>query len=137
MQFESSEQDAQNELKRLFIMDAVAEKLDVEVDENEVNGRIAMMAVQSGRRPEKMRDEMIRDGQIDQLFIQIREEKAIEKLLESATVNEISEEEWEAKKGGDAVAEKPKKKTTKKKSSKKKTTKKKAAAKKDDASDDK
>jgi trigger factor len=122
----SSADEANRELKLFFVLDKYAEKFDVDVSEGEVNGRIAQMAVQSGRRPEKMRQEMARSGRLEQLFIQLREQKAIEKILEDADVTEVEGE----KKADKADAEK---KTTKKKTTKKKTAKKSSAKKDDDA----
>lgn len=131
-----SKETAQEELKTLFILDAVANKLDVEVNDQEVNGRVVQIAMQQGQRPQKVRDEMARNGQLQQLYVQIREEKAIEKILEQAKVTEISADEWEKKQGGDdkpkAEAKTTKKKTTKKKTTKKKTTKKKSDTDSDD-----
>lgn len=91
------------------------------VSEGEINGQVAMMAREQGRRPEKLRQEMLRSGQFEQLYLQLREQKTLDKILESAKVNEESVEETKEKKA--------KKKTAKKKSSKK-SSKKKAAAKK-------
>lgn len=119
---DASAVQAQRELKSLFILDKVAEALEVEVSNEEVNGQVAMMAMQQGRRPERLRDEMQRNGQLDQMFVQIRERKAIDKLLEDAKIVEVSEEEWnKSQEKGEAEAKKStKKKSTKKKSSSKK-----------------
>jgi len=121
---EASEENAIRQLKMFFILDQAAKDLEVEVQENEINGRVAMMAHQQGRRPEKMRQEMHKQGQIEQLYLQIREQKVMDQILEQAKITEV-EAEAEAEAGGD---DKPaaKKKTTKKKTTKKKTTKKKA-----------
>lgn len=121
-----SEEQAARQLKQFFILDKASKELEIDVEEQELNGRIAMMAMQQGRRPDKLRQEMQKQGQIEQLYLQLREQKTMDKILESAKVTEI-----EAEAGDDAKPE-AKKKTTKKKTSKKKTTKKKAAAKKAD-----
>lgn len=83
-----SEADAIQQLKAFFIIDQAAKDLDVEVDQNEINGRIAMMAMQQGRRPEKMRQEMTQRGEIEQLYLSIRETKTLDKILESADVTD-------------------------------------------------
>jgi len=93
----SSAEAAARELKLFFILDKYAEKYDVDVSEGEVNGRIAQVAVQQGRRPEKMRQEMARSGRLEQMFIQLREQKAIEKILEEADVTEVEPNEAEKK----------------------------------------
>jgi FKBP-type peptidyl-prolyl cis-trans isomerase (trigger factor) len=112
-----SEEAAQRQLKQFFILDKASKDLEVDVDEQELNGRIAMMAIQSGRRPEKVRQEMMQQGQIEQLYLQIREQKTLDKILEQAKVTEVA---------GDDAKPAAKKKSTKKKTSKKKTTAKKA-----------
>jgi trigger factor len=110
----SSEQQAAEQLKLYFVMDKIADKFKIEVSEEEINGHIAYVAATRGRRPEKMREELARDGSLAQFALQIREEKCIEKILEKATITEV-----EPKKPAAA------KKTAKKKTAAKKTTKKK------------
>jgi len=106
----ASEDEARRELKLFFVLNKVAEEFDVDVSENEVNGRLAQMAIQSGRRPEKYRQEMAQSGQIEQLFMQIREEKAIEMLIDKANIVEVepdgqAEPESQAEPDGQADAE--------------------------------
>lgn len=113
---EESEETAIRQLKLFFILDQAAKDLEVDVNENEINGRIAMMAHQQGRRPEKMRQEMHKQGQIEQLYLQLREQKVMDQIIDKASVTEVQAE----------AEDKPAaKKTTKKKTTKKKTTKKK------------
>jgi trigger factor len=101
----SSEDQAKEQLKQFFIMAKVADKLEVEVTEEEINGHIAQVAAYRGKRPEKMREELMKDGSLSQFSLQVREDKCIDKMLESAKVTEV-----------DQVKEKPaaKKKTAKK-----------------------
>ena len=84
-----SEQQAKEQLKIFFIMDKVAEKFEIEVTEEELNGHIAQLAIQQGQRPERMREQMLRDGSLDQFRLQVRQDKCIAKLLESAKITEI------------------------------------------------
>lgn len=112
-----SEEAVVTQLKQFFVLDRAAKDLEIEVDQNEINGRIAMIAMQQGRRPEKMRQEMIQQGQIEQLYLSIREAKTLDKVLESAEIVEVESV------SGDGGGDKP----SKKKSSKKKTSKKKKA----------
>jgi trigger factor len=114
---EGSEEEAIRQLKLFFILDQAAKDLDVQVNENEINGRIASLAMQQGRRPEKLRQEMHKQGQIEQLYLQLREQKVMDTVLEKATIKEVK-----AKADGDAkpaAKKSPAKKTTKKKSAKK------------------
>ncbi len=130
----SSETQAAEQLRIFFIMDKVADKLKVEVTEEEINGHIAQVAAQRGRRPEKMKEELARDGSLGQFSMQIREQKCIEKLLEDAEIKDL-----DTGKTTKAAAKKTKTKKTKakkadaKKPVAKKTTAKKATAKKTEA----
>lgn len=84
----SSDQQAKEQLKLFFIMSKVADHFGVEVSEEEINGHIAAVAAQRGRRPEKMREELARDGSLAQFALQVREQKCIEKILEKANIVE-------------------------------------------------
>ena len=125
-----SEQQAKEQLKTFFIMDKIAKKLEIDVSEEEINGYIAQLAIQQGQRPERMREGMLRDGSLAQFKLQVREEKCIAKLLESAKITEVKPEK-KTKKAG-KTANKATKKTAKKVASteKKPPKKRKAAAKK-------
>ncbi|MEM6749273.1 MAG: trigger factor [Planctomycetota bacterium] len=87
---EQSDDAAKAQLKQFFILDRAAKDLEVDVEENELNGHIAQLAMQQGRRPEKFRQEMQQRGQIEQLYLQIREHKTLTKVLEQAQVEEAS-----------------------------------------------
>lgn len=110
----SSETQAAEQLKLFFIMDEIADKLDVSVTEEEINGYIAQVAMQRGRRPEKMREELLRNGSLAEFSMQAREQKCIEKLLEKAKITEVAPKKTTKKK---ATKKTTKKKTTKKKAS--------------------
>jgi len=105
-----SEQQAQRQLKTFFIMDKVAEKLDIDVSEEEINGHIAQLAMQRGQRPERMREDMERNGSLAQFTLEVRQNKCIEKLLETAVITEKKPKK--AKKS--QKTRKPAKKTAKK-----------------------
>jgi trigger factor len=133
----ASQAEAQRELKLYFICDRVAREQEIEVTEAEVNGRITQMAAQQGRRPERVREELAKRGQLDMLFMQLREEKAIDRLLEQAKIIDVEpgsksdpdEKEDTTEKSSTGSSKKSTKKS-KKKSTKK--TKKKAKSSDDD-----
>jgi trigger factor len=84
-----ADEEAARELKLFFILQKLATDHNVEVDESELNGRIAMLAAQRGRRPEKLKQDMTKDGSLSNLYLQMREQKAIDKVLESAQIEEV------------------------------------------------
>jgi trigger factor len=124
-----SEEQAKKQLKTFFIMDKIADKLDIKVDDEEVNGHIAQIAIQRGQRPEKMREDMERNGSLAQFTLEVRQNKCIEKLLETAKITEKKPEKKakkakKAKKEPKKSAKKTTAKTAKKAEPKKKTPKK-------------
>jgi len=108
----SSEEQAKEQLKTFFIMDKVADKLEINVSEEEINGRIAQLAIQRRQRPERMRQEMERNGSLAQFSLEVRQSKCIAKLLETAKITEKKPEKKAkkarktAKKSAEKAAEK-------------------------------
>jgi trigger factor len=86
---QGAEQEARRELTLFFILNKVAEDRKIEVTEGEVNGRVAMLALDQGERPETLRQRMERDGSLANLFIQLREQKALDALINDAKVEEF------------------------------------------------
>jgi len=82
-------EEATREMKLFFILQKLAQQENVDVDEAELNGRIAMLAAQSGQRPEKMKQEMAKDGSLASLYVQMREQKAVDKILEQAQIEDV------------------------------------------------
>jgi len=103
-----SEQQAQQQLKTFFIMDKVADKLKIEVTDEEINGQVAQLALQRGQRPERLREEMERNGSLAQFSLEIRQDKCIAKLLETAVITEKKPDKKakEAKKASKKAAKK-------------------------------
>jgi trigger factor len=81
--------EAARELKLFFILQKIANDQQTDVEEAELNGRIALLAAQRGARPEKLKQEMAKDGSLANLYVQMREQKALDKILESATIEEV------------------------------------------------
>ena len=121
-----SEDQAKKQLKTFFIMDKIADKLDIKVSDEEINGHIAQLAIQRGQRPEKMREDMERNNSLAQFTLEVRQNKCIEKLLETAKITEKKPDKKakKAKKTAQKPVKKTAKKTAKKAEPKKKTPKK-------------
>jgi trigger factor len=125
-----SEEQARKRLKLFFIVHKLSEQFNIEVNEQEVNGRIAAIAAQRGIRPEKLRAEMQQSGRINEVALQIREHKAFDRVIASAKVTEVPGDEWNK-----SVTEKSKERAAKRSTAKageaatkKKSTSKKKAA---------
>jgi trigger factor len=87
----SSAQQAAVDLRLFFIMGKLADQFGIDVTQEEVNARISEIAAQYGRRPEKLRSQMSASGQLEQLFLQIRDGKVVDRLVEMGEVSEIDE----------------------------------------------
>lgn len=80
----SAAEQVARDLKLSFILERVAEQLDVDVTDEEVNTEIAMMARRYNRRFDRVRDELQNEGLLSQLAEQIRQDKCIDRLLTDA-----------------------------------------------------
>jgi len=122
----ASEQQAKQQLKTFFIMDKVAEKLGIEVTDEEINGQIAALAIQRHQRPERLKEQLTRDGSLAQFKLQVCEDKCVARLLESARIEDVEGEKKPArgKKAAAAASKKTDVKAASTAAAKKKTAKK-------------
>lgn len=86
-----SQRDATRQLKLFFILSEAADKLDVQVTPAEVNGQVASMARDRGRRPEKLRQEMQRSGELENVFMLLRDMKTLDTIIEKANITDVDE----------------------------------------------
>ena len=91
----ASEEDAKRRLKLFFLLHALAEKFEIKVSDQEINGRIAQMAGSYGMRPEQLRNDLAQRGALANVAMQIREQKAADRIVAQAKVKEISVKEWQ------------------------------------------
>jgi len=98
---QGADEEARRELKLFFILQKLAADLNVDVDEGELNGRIAYLAAQRNQRPEAMKKEMSNNGQLVQMYIQLREQKAIDEVLKTVRQELVEVKPDEAKAEGE------------------------------------
>lgn len=79
-------------LKEHFVLDRIAVQEEIETQPVDVDMEIAMMSMQQGENPRRLRARLEKSGMIENLTAQIRERKAIEFVLSSAEFNEIPTE---------------------------------------------
>jgi trigger factor len=118
---DQTQEQAINRLKLLFIMDKVARNFDIDVSDQEVNGRIAMMAQQRGERPDAVRTELQKTGGLQEVARQIMEHKAADRIVDQADVTDVPASDWNQQAKDKAEKRKP---STSTKKTAKKTTKK-------------
>ena len=124
-----SDEQSHKRLKSFFILSKLAEHFHVTVSEGEVNTKISELAMQNGVRPDEMRNNLAKQGQLPQIEAVVREDKAADQLVAACTVTDMPADEWQAMQDENTPKKTTKKKTAKKSASKKKTTKKKVTKK--------
>ena len=128
-----SETQTRDRLKLLFILRRLADHFQIEVSEQEINGRIASIAAHRGLRPDQVRAELTQMGRLSEVGHLIRQQKAADRVIAEAKVTGVPAADWRADradaaskaKGKSKTAGKPKKTTSAKDASPKTTTKKK------------
>lgn len=115
---EEALEQARREVKVGFILGKISDKEKVFVTEREVAQRIVGVAMQQGKAPEKLREELEENDEMGALRSQLKEEKTLDLLIKKA---DISEKQVAAEDDADDDSDekKAKKKSTKKKSAKK------------------
>ena len=89
-----SEEATRDRLKHFFLLSRLAEHFNVEVSEQEVNGRIAAIAAQRGLRPEKLRAELAQAGRLGEVARMVRDQKAADRLVQQVKKSEVTADEW-------------------------------------------
>ena len=117
-----AESDCAKDLNLHFIFEKIADQWDIDVSEDEINGQIAVIAQRQNRRFDRVRDDLMRSNSLQPLYVHVRDEKIVERILEKAEIVESSPEKDKPK----AKKTTTKKATTKKTATKKTTTKKKS-----------
>jgi len=102
----ASGEESRRRLKMSFILERVAEQLEVKVADAEVNGVVAQVAARYGRRPERLRDELVSEGRYEQIRQQMRDDKAVDRILEMAVVVDAPARQPEAPAGSPKKASK-------------------------------
>lgn len=77
------------DLKLYFIIEKIAEDREVEVKEEEINAAIAQIAHRSGKRFDRVRDELSKGDGLHTLYWQIRDGKVMDDILSKATITEV------------------------------------------------
>ncbi|MBN2445789.1 MAG: trigger factor [Phycisphaerae bacterium] len=88
----TTQEQVGRDLRLSFILEKIAEKLELEVTDEEVNSAIAQIARRYGRRFDRIRDELQKDGRLGDLAEQIRQDKCLAQLLRDAKVVEVEPE---------------------------------------------
>ena len=72
------------------MLDAIANKLELGVDQNELTQHMVMRAQQSGQDPQEFANHMFEHNHVPELVAEIRRGKALAQVVEGATVTDAS-----------------------------------------------
>ncbi len=81
---------ARDAVKAQFVLDAVATKEQLSVNEQELSDHIVRRAMRVGMSPEQFANEVVQAGQVPMLVSEVVRGKALASILESATVVDAS-----------------------------------------------
>ncbi|NQU94986.1 MAG: trigger factor [Candidatus Omnitrophica bacterium] len=81
-------EDARDKIRIYFILDDIAEKEKIEVNEDDIDARIKMIASQAGQTPEDVKKYYEKENLLGGLAEEIKESKTLEFLLGEAEITE-------------------------------------------------
>jgi trigger factor len=84
------DQGARQAILAQFVLDAIARKEEVGVDESDLTELIVRRAQQSGASPEEYAQQLMQGGQLPSLMAEAARSKALALVLESATITDAS-----------------------------------------------
>jgi trigger factor len=85
-------ESANDEVRAAFLIDAIAEKEKVEVSEADLEKKLAEMATSRDKSVPRLKAELQKEGRLESLKHQLREEKTLDLLLGRAKINEKSKD---------------------------------------------
>jgi trigger factor len=79
-------------LKEHFVLDRVATEEEIECTPGDIEAEMLMMSFQSGESVRRIRARLTKNGMIENLEAQLRERKAVDFLIDKATVKQVERE---------------------------------------------
>jgi trigger factor len=76
-------------MKQHFVLDKIATDEDIQVMPTDISTEIALMAMQRGESPRRLRARLKKSGVMENLEAQIRERKAVDFILEHAQFTDV------------------------------------------------
>jgi trigger factor len=89
-----NEKASRNRLRLMFIMSRLSKHFEIEISESEVNARISELAASRGMRPDAMKAELAKAGQIREISMSIQHSKSADRIVDTAKVTEMPAEDW-------------------------------------------
>ncbi|GAT07206.1 trigger factor [Mycolicibacterium novocastrense] len=80
--------NAEKAVKTQLLVDAIADKLDVQVGQNDISERLMLMSQQYGLQPQQLIQSLQQNNQLPALFADVRRGLALAAVVEAATVTD-------------------------------------------------
>ncbi|SEH73142.1 trigger factor [Mycolicibacterium rutilum] len=80
--------NAEKAIKTQLLVDAIADKLDVQVGQNDLTERLVLMSQQYGMQPQQLLQTLQQNNQLPALFADVRRGLAVAVVVEGATVTD-------------------------------------------------
>ncbi|MCV7281216.1 trigger factor [Mycolicibacterium flavescens] len=80
--------NAEKAIKTQLLVDAIADKLDVQVGQNDLTERLVLMSQQYGMQPQQLLQALQQNNQLPALFADVRRGLAVAVVVEGATVTD-------------------------------------------------
>lgn len=77
------------DLKLFFTLEKIAEDREIDVNEEEVNAAISDIARATGKRFDRVRDELSKQDGMMSLFLRLRDQKVLDTLLADAEITDV------------------------------------------------
>ena len=82
--------NAESSMKAQFVLDAIADKEELGVDDAELTETVVRRAQQAGMPPDQYANQVVQSGRLGVLLAEVRRSKALAQVLKSATVTDAS-----------------------------------------------
>lgn len=86
---ESTKKDAVNQVKLIYIFEAIAQKENIVVTDEELNNRIELLAKQSNKKVDEIRETLDKNNKMWDFKFKSRNEKLTKFLLDNAKIEEV------------------------------------------------
>ena len=83
-------ENAEKSVRAQFVLDAIADKVEVQVGDAELTEYLVRQAARYNMPPQDFADEIVKSGNLAALMADVRRNKALAQVLESATVTDSS-----------------------------------------------
>ncbi len=86
--------EAEFELRQMFILSRLAIQFDESISDRELNAAIVRTAMTNGERPEAVRRQLEKSGQLEQVAQGVLEHKVLDRALRQCKITPVDEATW-------------------------------------------